>query len=263
MKIFRQLYHLLNKDNYSVTQDPKSKLLNNSPKTPGEIEIYGWKIRYIDNLALNSSLEVLVEKGWNDFQTENISPVILDCGANIGISILNYKEKHPNSKIIAFEPDPEIILFLKENIKSNLLSGVEIIEAAVWVKNSELDFYMEGADGSRLVHEASEKTVKVKTIDLADYLDQPIDLLKIDIEGAEFEVISHLKNNLNSVKNIIVECHVYADQVRKFGSLLVDLANAGFIVNINSVGQWRDLIRNPKKLQHEFDQYFIVTGYRR
>src|SRR6266498_1412633 len=75
----------------------KNKICNQPRKTPGVVEALGWNISYIDNLALLSSLEVLVQKGWNDFTTQNPAPIILDCGANIGISVLNYKRKIPNA----------------------------------------------------------------------------------------------------------------------------------------------------------------------
>jgi FkbM family methyltransferase len=242
----------------------KKKLGNQPRKTPGAVEIFGWKLDYVDKLALLSSLEILVCKGWNDFKTENNVPMIIDCGANIGISVLNYKRKFPNAKIVAFEPDPLIIPVLKRNLTVNHASDVTLVEAAVWVKLGELDFYIEGADGSRLTvdHDFQTGTTKVKTIDLLDHINVPIDLIKMDIEGAELEVIPHIESKLNMVQNLIIECHVNGDQAGKFGQLLEVLSDSGFRVSLNSIGQWRDLVRDPAKLPDEFDQYFLVAATR-
>lgn len=240
----------------------KRRLENQPRKVPGNINFTGWDIDYVDNFALISSLEILVQKGWNDFLTENESPLILDCGANIGISVLNYRRKYPSAKIIAFEPDPTILPVLKRNLKNNQASDVSIVEAAVWINSGEMAFYLEGADGSKLVTSSSDETIKVKTVDLREYVNTPVDLLKMDIEGAELDVIPHIKEKLELVKNLIVECHINGDLMGRFGALLQTLSGAGFKVSINSMGVWRDLVRNPIKLPNEFDQYFLVTAWR-
>lgn len=231
-------------------------------RTPGTVRALGWSIDYVDYPALLSSLEVIVEKGWNDFLPENDAPVIIDCGANIGISVLNYKKKYPGAKIVAFEPDPSLIPILKHNIITNHINDVTVVEAAVWTCFGESDFYLEGADGSRLAKQGSAQTVRVRTVDLADYISNSVDLIKMDIEGAELDVIPHIEHKLPLVKNVIVECHINSDQAGRFGDLLKTLSDAGFAVSINSLGVWRDLIRKPAKLPDEADQYFLVAGTR-
>lgn len=232
--------------------------------TPGNIKILGWDLDYVDSYALWSCIDVLVYKRWNDFVTDNKDSVILDCGANIGVSVLNYKRHFPGAEIIAFEPDPVIVKVLKRNLTENSASNVKIIEAAVWTENGEMPFFCEGADGSRIVvdGQAELKYHAVKTIDLADFIIRPIDLIKMDIEGAEYDVISHLASRLELVKNMVIECHLYNEQINRFAELLHVLALAGFKVSVNSYGAWRDLIHKPEKLPNEFDQYILIAAWR-
>jgi FkbM family methyltransferase len=231
-------------------------------KTPGRAAIWGWKIRYLDAPALLSSLEIIVLKGWNDFRTGRKAPMILDCGANIGISVLHYKRKYPKAKIIAFEPDPVVLPVLRENLAANHADGVTVVEAAVWTGSRGAHFFVEGADGSRIQRKQDTATTRVKTVDLLTYLDTPIDFLKMDIEGAEMDVVPHIRKKLSSVRQLAIECHINADHMGKFGVLLESLAGSGFRIAVNSMGLWRDLIRRPPKAPNEFDQYFLVAGWR-
>lgn len=233
-------------------------------RVPGRLQALGWDIEYVDGLALVSSLDVLVARGWNDFIPMGQRPVILDCGANIGISALHYKRLFPGARITAFEPDPEITPLLRRNLARNGAGDVMVVEAAVWTEEGVSRFLCDGADGSRLIHEEdpSSRSVLVRTIALTNYLAQPVDLVKMDIEGAELQVIPALENRLSGVQNMIVECHLSSGDAQAFGGLLQALARAGFLVSLNSYGAWRDLVRRPEKQPYEFDQYVLVAAWR-
>ena len=233
--------------------------------TPGAVRAFGWDLEYVDSHALWSCLDVLVLSRWNDFTPDNDEPRILDCGANIGISVLNYKRLFPRARIIAFEPDPFIVPVLRRNLAKNGCGDVIVVEAAVALKEGEARFFCEGADGSRLISESqhtSATTVLVRTVALGDYLSDMIDLLKVDIEGAEFELIPHVVASLHHVKNMVVECHLTNRDVAPFANLLQFLANANFSVAVNSYGAWRDLVHRPPKGVYEFDQYLLVAAWR-
>jgi FkbM family methyltransferase len=233
--------------------------------TPGAVRAFGWDLEYVDAHALWSCLDVLVLKRWNDFTPDNDEPMILDCGANIGISVLNYKRWFPKAHIIAFEPDPFIFPILRRNLVRNGCDDVVVVQAAVASKQGEATFFCEGADGSRLVSEdqrTNDNTVLVRTVALGDYLSDTVDLLKVDIEGAEFEVLAHLTGRSQNVRNMVVECHLTNRNVAPFANLLQSLAGAGFSVAVNPYGAWRDLVHRPQKGVHEFDQYLLVAAWR-
>jgi len=241
------------------------RTLENTPRyQPGNISFLNWSIDYIDAPALASSIDLLLIKKSNDFNSSNSSPVILDCGANIGISVLNYKRRYPNSKIIAFEPDPNIIPTLKNNLKNNGAEDVKLVEAAVWISKGKSNFFCEGADGSKLIQEKNkdDSKIEVNTIDLDEYISGPIDLVKMDIEGAEFEVIPHIRSKLHFIKNILIECHINTYEIEKFSKILTELGNAGFQVSISVLGHWTDLLNKPIRIKNGFDQYILVSAWR-
>jgi len=231
---------------------------------PGQIQLLGWNLEYRCGAALANFIDQILVRRLNDFVPDNDHPVILDCGANIGFSSLVYKRQFPKAKIIAFEPDPEFIPLLHRNLDRNGASDVEVVEAAVWVDNGSSQWSMEGIDGSHLGDASVDvtKTVTVRTIDLAEYLGQQIDLLKMDIEGAEYEVIGHLKEKLANVKAISLECHLNQGSIVSFGNMLEALSSAGYKLSINSFGSWRDLIRQPRISVDHYENYILVSAWR-
>jgi FkbM family methyltransferase len=234
------------------------------PRFKGGIFKYdGFNIEYIDAASLHSGIDLLFQKGYNDFHPENENPYIIDCGSNIGLSILNYKKKYPKSRIIGFEPDPDIFQILKRNIKDNDIKDIEIVQAAVWNKKSSLTFYKEGCDGGRIIPDnKGEQIITVEAIDILEYINEPIDLIKIDIESAEYIVVPHLLEKSNLLKNIIIEFHYLRNKTSllSLSKVLSVLAEKNFDVTFNSFGPWRDLIHEPAKLDIEFDQYFLITA---
>jgi FkbM family methyltransferase len=239
--------------------------------TAGTVTLDGWTLHYVDAPAMLSSYEILVVKGLNDFAFPGDDPVVLDCGANIGLSVLRYKQLFPKAQITAFEPDPQISRALKQNLHANGAGDVEVIEAAVWTENDTLSFFSEGADGSRLIEQAgangfaAAQQITVPTVRLADFLqDRQVDLLKIDIEGAETEVIADCVDHLGDVSGIIIEFHHLLDQPERLAQTLDDLARAGFQLSLNSYGAWIDFKTRPRSrpVATTADQYFVLYAWR-
>lgn len=230
----------------------------------GEARVFGWDLAYVDGPSLWSCLDVIVRKRWNDFPAATDTPVIVDCGANIGVSVLHYKRLYPGARIVAFEPDPKFLPVLKSNLARNGAGDVVVVEAAAWTGNGVVPFLCEGADGSRVVSasEACPGAIPVRSEDLSAYLGDPVDLVKMDIEGGEFEVIPHLGGKLRQVRNLIVECHLDNGDIGRFSRLLGVLASAGFRVALNSYGRWVDLVRRSHPARNEFDQYILLAAWR-
>ena len=154
-------------------------------------------------------------------------PYIIDCGANIGLSIIYMKKLYPNSKIVAFEPDETNFHYLDKNVKSFGLSNVTIFKEAIWSENTYLNFQSEGSLASRIGNE-NDKTIKVKATRLRDLLDLPVDFLKLDIEGAEYMVLMDIRDKLHFVKNLFIEYHGTFDQNHELNEILQMLTADGF-----------------------------------
>src|SRR5688572_17860994 len=168
-------------------EEKEKKRLNNCPRfTETEIIFLNKKIRIVDSDSFKFSNEEIFEREIYKITGLTNSPYILDCGANIGLGIIYFKQLWPGSKIIAFEPDDKIAAILRYNIKIFDFKDVEIIQKACWNEETTLQFFHEGADAGRVAQEYDfENILQVQTIRLKDFLNTKVDFLKIDIEGAE------------------------------------------------------------------------------
>jgi len=184
------------------------------------MRIGGYHVRFGDLRQLvNLYKEIFVERTY--FCPLGDSPLIVDAGANIGIAILFFKERYPDATVIAFEPNPSAFTCLEENVRRNGLERVQLFNAALGGKEEPISFYvstdMASADvgaSAKREHVAhlhghkgtlDELTVQCKT--LSSLATADIDLLKLDIEGAEADVILELGQRLGRVRNVIMEYH--------------------------------------------------------
>jgi len=149
------------------------------------------------------------------FRADKSQPLIIDCGSHIGISVLSFKKQYPKSKIIGFEPNPETFKILKTNIRQNNLDNVELVNAAVSDKEDEIDFYINTKNTwswkdslfkTWFIKDKFRK-VKVKAVALSKYLNQSVDLLKLNIEGSETLVMKEIESKLKNVKEILLHYH--------------------------------------------------------
>ncbi len=151
--------------------------------------------------------------------------VIYDLGANVGLSIKYFNELYPNARIVAYEPNPKAFECLKEN---TLDYGVEIHQKAIWINDGYLEMGMDNADSSSI--HGFGNTSKVECVDIQRIIqnEKKIDLLKMDIEGAEVEVLGRAKDFLSNVMNIFIEYHSYNGQPQMLSSLLLILESNSF-----------------------------------
>ena len=156
------------------------------------------------------------------FSADRDNPIIIDCGAHIGLASIYFAEKYPKGKIYAYEADPNIAKTLNENLISLGLKNIETFSKAVWINDSGVLFKRTNDDSGFVSNSESESCLKIPSIRLKNILkDKEIDLLKLDIEGAEFEVIKDCGEVLTNVKNIIIEVHKF----REHNGSLADILN--------------------------------------
>src|SRR5438552_3271017 len=194
--------------------DDIQRLLNLPGRTPCVSSLLGVPMRVDDAPLFVWMYEQTFRKGVCKFQTDAAAPLILDCGANVGVTVHYWKHLYPAAKVIAFEADPEIYKMLEANCKT--LSGVELHNCAVWTREETLRFSSNRSVGGRLSHlsEAGEcsQLCEVPTVRLRDFLDRKIDFLKLDIEGAEHEVIADCADRLKNIEKLFVEYHSFSDR---------------------------------------------------
>jgi len=240
-------------------------------KVPGHVSLFGWDLEYADAYNAAEMFQLQVLDGYNDFACTNQQPYILDCGANIGLSVLRYKYLYPFAEIVAFEPDPVLCRMLRRNIIKNDVNNVEVIQAAVWCEQTMLEFAQEATDGGSLmldkrVRDWAETNklpmITVPAVRLADYLNRQVDLLKIDIEGAELPVLEDCASKLSCVENLIVEVHFRTDEADYLAAILSILHQAGFKVSINTLEIFVVGQRSNENAQKRFGQIPLIRAWR-
>lgn len=144
-----------------------------------------------------------------EIQKEIKNPLIIDIGAHIGLATIYFKDQFPNSQIIAYEPNPNIIKILQENININGLENVSVVPKAISNKTGKIDFYIDNVNlwnsNSSMLQSGWNNNIKLKkievdAIDFCTVLKQNPNIIKIDIEGAEFSLI---KNNFETIKKTV------------------------------------------------------------
>jgi FkbM family methyltransferase len=143
--------------------------------------------------------------------------IIIDAGANIGLSAVDFALRYPLARIIAIEPEMANFRLLRKNVTS--FQNIIPLQAALWNQETTLALVDPGtgAWGFQTVANAPAgeriQTVTAITIEAIEATFQitRIDLLKLDIEGAEKEVFENSSSWLPTVRALIVELH---DEIR-------------------------------------------------
>lgn len=136
---------------------------------------------------------------------------IIDIGANMGSFVLAAAKYAKGGRIIAVEPFPESVRYLRRNVQQNRLDNVEIIEAAVAASAGKNRLYMANDAGFHSVWlDEGFGSIEVRSIALAEILERydikRCDLLKIDCEGAEFEFIPAIQpDTWRRIRRLVME----------------------------------------------------------
>lgn len=191
-------------------------------------KILGSPLEIVDSSSFLFTFKEIMEKEIYKFNSCDQNPYIIDCGANIGLSIIYFKKLYPGSEIVAFEPDRKIFEVLSFNIKSFNLENITLINKGVWKGECKLKFFSEGSDSGRIAVEGDGNITEIETLRLREYLKKPVDFLKIDIEGAETDVLKDCSDLLKNVKNIFIEYHSFVNKTQELDIILKILTDSGF-----------------------------------
>jgi FkbM family methyltransferase len=139
---------------------------------------------------------------------------IVDIGANVGASTLWFAQKAPQAMIVAVEPSGEVLPSLIRNIRANgLRDRVRIVAAAVAARTSTTELHQgESSVSATIGGSPRGRSQRVRAVSLEDLLLQhdlaEVDVLKLDCEGAEYEILDSTDDDvLRRVRHIVGEYH--------------------------------------------------------
>jgi FkbM family methyltransferase len=207
-----------------------------SGRLENPISLLGFKIGYPVEWQFRNLLREIFVEGCYFFQAERPDPVIVDCGSNIGISIIFFKALYPEARVIGFEPDPSTFTQLTENVRLNGLASVELHNIALAEMEGNTDFFISAKEQSSLWMSVHQERlpgipITVPTKRLSTFIPDRVDLMKMDIEGSETGVLGELEASgaLVRIEQIHLEYHHHITPTRdSMSEILAILERNGF-----------------------------------
>jgi len=237
------------KDSYSVWKSPLPTLKKAALWThlvyPSQ-KMLGYKVSCFDRSTLIFLYREIFARQQYYFNSVNQRPIIFDCGANVGMATLYFKWLYPQARITAFEAEPNTFALLQKNVQENHLGDVETHNCAIWEQNGTVPFFIDPSTPGSLLMSTNQsrfsgERIEVVARKLSDFIHEPVDCLKLDIEGAEQCVLSELvrSGKIRIVRRLVVEYHHrIGNQNSCLANFLRDLEESGFEYQIHASDQF-------------------------
>jgi FkbM family methyltransferase len=200
------------------------------PNRSTVVEIQGSKM-YVDPEGLprgfrNTFQAYIIRNGWEELTTKMFKEsvrkgnVVLDLGANVGYySLLAAQLVGKEGKVYSFEPEPNNFSVLLKNIELNSYDNIVPVQKAVSDTSGKITLFLHNRDtGAHTIYQPEPgehhfaESVEVETVVLDEFLDgkeKHVDIVKVDVEGAEMAVLSGMKEMITKNKDLkmFIEFH--------------------------------------------------------
>ncbi len=209
------------------------------PGRTAPLKLVGFKVSYASlDLLRYIYREIFVDRLYA-IESPKPGMRIIDAGANTGLAMLYFKLVAPDCHITCFEPDPRNCELISANVRDNGLRGVSVCNAALSDADGTATMYANAAltgDTAQSLSRAFRASLadtpaairqyEVPAISLKPFLRDPVDILKLDIEGAEGQVIRSLGDSLRDVGCVLMEYH-YLREGNSLQDIIGRLEDAG------------------------------------
>lgn len=252
-----------------VFQDFRDRLFHDVH--PGDCEPCGpFRVRINDGPNFYMLHKDVFRRRVYHFDCPRRDPRVLDCGANIGVTALYFRMVYPKARITAFEPDPTVLQYLTENLEANGIRDVEVVPAALATRAGSARFLADAKYAGTLSDYAVDDSdsevspITVQCVRLRDYLSEPVDFLKMNIERAETDVLEDCGDALRNVRSLAVEYHHLPGLPRTLHRLLALLDRQGFDYLIHDFDrETNPSCQPPFRLGPNTRYYLLIHARRR
>jgi len=193
-------------------------------------------------------------------------PVIVDAGAHVGVASHWFARRHPGALVIALEANPETFAMLRDNLAANGMRRVLPLHAAVSDSWDGVPFFTIPGDtwGDAAIRQgwhdrAGTRELRVPSVPLSALLAEPVDLLKLDIEGMELRALAEAARagTLSNARRIVLEFHgTSANPDNSIEGVLALLRDGGFQATIEQDGREVTL----KRIRRDDPHWLIVRA---
>lgn len=208
------------------------------------LRIPGGRVVRLSVVAGNVRVRALIDA--------RVSPgdTVIDVGANIGaVAVHAARRAGPTGRVFAIEPAADNVRVLRDNVSRNRLPQVAVIEAAAGCRREARTFYVRGDTSAvnsfyaESVYASVTAQTTVPVVPLDELWDGPVALVKIDVEGAELDVLAGMTRMLQQPGlTLIVEWHPLLQRAAGYtvDALPHALLGAGFVLqSISHIGAAR------------------------
>ena len=197
-------------------------------KTDLKIKI---RVRSTDLMAL-TNVWMINEYEIEDFEI-NANDTVIDIGAHIGLFSLLVSQLCKTGKILSFEPISENFDLLVSNLKLNHVNNVLPFNLAVSKNLGRLELFLNNDQSAHSIFSKNLKPISVESTSLQKIFDEnkisSCKLLKLDCEGAEYEIIDSLPPEcFDKIQNMAIEYHLADTKPELVKNLIAKIKNAGF-----------------------------------
>lgn len=219
-------------------------------RIPPYLNFAEWRLGISDENFL-SFICVLLEINYFEIYEQIYRPktgdVVVDAGAFVGMfTVKASKAVGPEGTVVAIEPDQDNLKYLKKNVEENKLENVIIIDKGLWNEKGKMKLYHDYRSAGSLVYSRERfSEIRVNTLDnLLEELQLIPDYIKMDVEGAEEQVLEGAKNILSqekSLKMVIGAYHeingkkTYESIIPKLERLRFEIERTGGIIHAKRV----------------------------
>jgi FkbM family methyltransferase len=176
---------------------------------------------------------------------------VVDLGSNVGYSVVYLGREFPQATIEAFEPHPEHVRQINRHVEMNGLKDRVVVRTAAAGNRSCRMFLLDAENQSVLVSREGPGRFEVSVIDwLEAAADQPIDFLKMDIEGSEYMILFDPRFARMNVANLAVEWHETPERPEGGDDIAELLQGLGYRVERGLHGELENL------------RFGLIWGYR-
>lgn len=243
---------------------------NGGARGARETRVVGMKVNFFDYSSLALLFhEIFIHKEYPLSNGNGAAPFIVDCGSNIGLAVLYFKKVAPHAKVLAFEPDPDTCRLLQQNIESNGIAGVQVVNSALAGHTGTVALYrdtsrpgapyMSTQESHVALHTPGTSVAKseIPAVKLSSYISQPVDFLKMDIEGAESDVLQDLgrEGKLRMIRQMVMEFHHHGDRSAELAECLRLLESNGFGYQLSS--------ELPRPIRSSAYQNILIYAYQK
>ena len=216
--IYPKVYWQLGNDKFAVfetTTDLKIKI----------------RVKSTDLMAL-TNVWMINEYDVDSFKI-NQNDIVIDVGAHIGLFSLLVSQFCKTGKIFSFEPIRENFDLFVSNLELNHIQNVFPFNVGVSKNSGGLNLFLNDDQSAHSIFPNGSKSIAVDSTSLQKIFDEKkisaCKLLKLDCEGAEYDIIDSLPvEYLDKIQNMVIEYHFADTKPELIKNLIIKIKNAGF-----------------------------------